>query len=198
MQVSRGITRLGVKDLLIRSASCLASGIAHSYFPQTEHAFTFYCLVGIDCLSYLTVLDYFLLLRFCSSKVAYLWRRHLFMGPMSFELTISQMRSFMLKIDFSRQRGVLKEASAKAQGQFSGLFSAAGARVGMRTRKFNIAPRAVRGHVHMTSTLRGEGGWAKRRCSKGGCANYILQNSEKGGRGSKNPKILRTSYVHVP
>ena len=49
----------------------------------------------------------------------------------------------------------------------------------------------------------GEGGYLKSRCSKGGCVNLILRIGLKcrqgaGGRGSKIPKILQSSYVHAP
>ena len=44
----------------------------------------------------------------------------------------------------------------------------------------------------MTSALRGrEGGWSKRDDSTDRLREW---DSDKGGRGSKNPKILRTSF----
>ena len=51
----------------------------------------------------------------------------------------------------------------------------------------------IRGHVHMMSA---QGGGtpkadAVRKLSKGGCVKI----QTRGGRGSKNPKILQTSYV---
>ena len=49
----------------------------------------------------------------------------------------------------------------------------------------------------MTSALRGEGVPSKTdivsNLSKGGCVNL-----QTGGRGSKNPKILRTSLMEAP
>ena len=52
----------------------------------------------------------------------------------------------------------------------------------------------------MTSAPRGGGGVSGkadevRELSKGGCVNF---RTSKGGRGSKNPKILRTSLMEAP
>ena len=48
----------------------------------------------------------------------------------------------------------------------------------------------------MTSALRGrEGGWSKRDDSTDRLREW---DSDKGGRGSKNPKILRTSFKYRP
>ena len=47
------------------------------------------------------------------------------------------------------------------------------------------------GHVHMTSALRGEGGWPNLDISKEGCVYldlWISSQCGQGGRGSKNPK----------
>ena len=61
-------------------------------------------------------------------------------------------------------------------------------------------PRAVfslRGHTYMMSAQRGEGGVPSKadiviKLSKGGCVNLRTRGV------SKNPKILRTSYVYRP
>ena len=53
----------------------------------------------------------------------------------------------------------------------------------------------------MMSAVGGGRGYPKSRCSKGGCVNLVLGIGPKcrqGGRGSKIPKILQTSYVHAP
>ena len=48
----------------------------------------------------------------------------------------------------------------------------------------------------MTSALRGrEGGWSKHDDSIDRLREW---DSDKGGRGSKNPKILRTSFKYHP
>ena len=49
---------------------------------------------------------------------------------------------------------------------------------------------------------RGEGGWSKSRHSKRGCVDLLLYINPKfgqgGGRGSKNPKLLRTFFMYGP
>ena len=53
-----------------------------------------------------------------------------------------------------------------------------------------------RGHPYMTSALRG--GSPKDVHSKGGCMNVDQSHMQTRGRGSKIPKILRTSYMDTP
>ena len=46
--------------------------------------------------------------------------------------------------------------------------------------------------------MEGEGGWPKSRHSKGGCVDFQSIQILDKGRGSKNPKILRTSFMNGP
>ena len=57
----------------------------------------------------------------------------------------------------------------------------------------------LRGHVQMTSVLRGGGGVSQLlTIGGGGCVISILRKLTGGGGGSKIPKIRLTSFVHGP
>ena len=59
--------------------------------------------------------------------------------------------------------------------------------------------KTIRGHVQMTSVLRGGGRVSQFLTIRGGgCVISILKILTGGGGGSKIPKIRLTSFVHGP